>query len=110
MVKLVEIEMKRSYVNVFYYLLVWCHWFNWEVYLRPSFESWCGALTAADNDCTLCTRLFEDLLYSLSHPSSVAFSQLGNKKNGFPRVHINGGVTVWFNHSKGPLEERLQAE
>lgn len=108
---LVEIDMNRSYMSALYHL-VWCDWFNWELYLlRPPLKSSCGALTAADRGCTRRSRLFEDSLYSLSHLSSVAFRPFGNKRNGFPRVHINGTGTVWFNRSKRPVEERLlQAE
>lgn len=61
----------------------------------------------AGNDCWPCTQLFEDLCYSLSHPNCVAFRQFGNKKDGFPRVHINGSITVRLNYSKCPVEERL---
>lgn len=49
----------------------------------------------------------QDFGYSLSHPDCVTFRQLGNKKDGFPRIHINGSITVRLSYSKCPVEERL---
>lgn len=54
-----------------------------------------------------CAPLFEDYCDSLSHPSGVAFRQFGNKKDGFPRVHINGSEAVGLGYSKSPVEEGL---
>ncbi|KAF3832307.1 hypothetical protein F7725_025972, partial [Dissostichus mawsoni] len=39
---------------------------------------------------------------STSSSISVALRQFGNKKDGFPRVHINGSKTVRLGYSKSP--------
>lgn len=63
--------------------------------------------TAAMMKSWSCSKLFEDFGYSLSHPDCVTFRQFGNKKDGFPRVHIDGSITVRLSYSKCPVEERL---